>query len=422
MTKKITCAFLAVALSFAVSMAIEQNWQDKKVYIPDPFFIIEDLNGQKWKMVEVCPVSGLLPTEYCPRVEKRFFKYPDGLPTSFCEVHTPKLTYPAKLLRAEFNRPIYLTTYLLPALLIYKEASFEGYTRFVNTLVENDYGNTLRAFSAGIWEKDTIKKIRLPFIKKKGKFDLERMNPEWLEEFLKRIRYFVNCGGTFIYTLIDGCSMHGGDGWWKYHWWNGQNNINGTNEDSNAVRHMYNWAERGIPGAAKTKHYVLKFMMDMVRILEKEFPDSVVYDFNEFGGDAEWYLNVDRDVFQKFNIPKHRKMLSIVRPDYGEMAMIMSEYIWQPHGICSLDAYNCIYTPAAGLIQPSADGCSPPASRDQAKWIVFNSLIDNRVGFENNRYWNPDWEETEENYWKQADWNIAKGMKEGFLLWYSVYK
>lgn len=417
------CAFLAVALSFAVSMAILQDWQDKKVYIPDPFFIIEDLNGQKWKMVEVCPVSGLLPTEYCPRVEKRFFKYPDGLPAGFCEVHTPKLTYPAKKLLAEFNRPIYLTTWLFPAVLIYKEATFEGYRKFIDTLVKNDYGNAIRAFSAGVWEKHTVKRVRFPFVKKKGKFDLEQINQEWLEESLRRIRYFLNCGGTFVYTLIDGCSMYmNRDGWWKYHWWNGDNNINGTHAESKSVRHMYNWTERGIPGAAKTKYYVLKFMRNMVGILEKEFPGSVVYDFNEFYGSPEWYLNVDRDVFQKFNIPKHRKMCSIVHPDYGDVALIMSEYIWQPHGICSLDAYNSIYTPAAGLIQPSADGCSPPASRDQAKWIVFNSLMDKKLGFENNRYWRPEWIESIENYWKQADWNIAKGMKEGFLLWYDAYK
>jgi len=422
MTKKIMCAFLAVALSFAVSYVIRQNWQEKKIYIPRPFNII-DLEGREWRIVEVCSESNDLPTEYCPHVVKKPFLVEKGLPSKLCEIHTPKLTYPAKELHAEFNRPIYLTTWLFPAVLIYKKSTFEEYRDFIDTLVKNDYGNALRFFSAGVWEKHTVKNVRYPFVKKNGKFDLEKINPEWLEESLRRIRYFVRCGGTVVYTLIDGCSMYmNRDGWWKYHWWNGKNNINGTNTESKSVKHMYNWTERGIPGAAKTKYYVLKFMKDMVRILEEEFPGSIVYDFNEFYGSSEWYLNVDRDVFQKFKIPKRRKMFSIVRPDYGDVALIMSKYIWQPHGICSLDAYNSIYHPGPGLVQPSADGCSPPASRDQAKWIVFNSLMDNRIGFENNRYWKPEYSFTLGGYWLQADWNIAKGMKEGFLLWYDAYK
>lgn len=345
------------------------------------------------------------------------------------ELEIPQLTYSVENLWAEFDRPIYLTAWLFPSLLISKKASWEGYKKFIDTLIELDGPNSYRAFAAAVWEQETVNIVRFPFLKVNGKFDLEQMNPEWLDETLRRIEYFVNRGGVVIYTLIDRCSMYENrNGWWKFHWWNGNKNINGTNIQSKSVRHMYNWTDRGILGAKETKYYVLKFMKDMVRILEKRFPGSIVYDFNELSSNAEWYLNVDRDVFQKFNIPHHRKMFSIAGGGtdlvmyYGDIAEIMREYIWQPHGICSLEAYYNIYLPAAGLVHPSADGCAPPASREQAKWIVFNSLMDGMIGFENNRYWDIGWERTEENFWKQADWNIAKGIKEGFLMWYDINK
>lgn len=48
--------------------------------------------------------------------------------------------------------------------------------------------------------------------------------------------------------------------------------------------------------------------------------------------------------------------------------------------------------------------------------------LDSRIGFENNWNWKPEYSSIPGGYWLQADWNIAKGMKEGFLLWYEAYK
>jgi hypothetical protein len=48
--------------------------------------------------------------------------------------------------------------------------------------------------------------------------------------------------------------------------------------------------------------------------------------------------------------------------------------------------------------------------------------LDSRIGFKNNRYWKPEYSSIPGGYWLQVDWNIAKGMKEGFLLWYEAHK
>jgi hypothetical protein len=419
--------FIAISLGSMVPV------QDRMISIPKSPYDWDwtGIDGRKWKTVSVCFESKKLPTEYCTDVRGWPFEWPDGIPTEQCHIHAPQLTYSVKKLRQEFDRPIYLTAWLMPSLLINKKASWERYKDFIDDMVKLDGPNSLRAFSAGVWERNTVDEVRFPFLKVKTpngwKFDLEQVNPEWLDETLRRIEYFVSRGGTFIYTLIDKCSTYPNrNGWWKFHWWNGNNNVNGTHIEPKAIRHMYNWSTRSIPGAKETKYYVLKFMTDMVELLEERFPDSIVYDFNEFNAEAYWYLNVDRDVFRKFNIPKHRKMFSMVHAHggfpFGEVAQIMPKYIWQPHGICNLTEYNRIAPPAAGLIHPSADGCWPSVPAEEMKWIVFNSLMDGRAGFENNRAWHDDWINNENNYWRQADWNIAKGMKDGFLMWYNAHK
>jgi hypothetical protein len=45
-----------------------------------------------------------------------------------------------------------------------------------------------------------------------------------------------------------------------------------------------------------------------------------------------------------------------------------------------------------------------------------------RIGFENDRNWTPQYSFDPEKYFLQADWNLAKGIKEGVLFWYGAYK
>jgi hypothetical protein len=54
--------------------------------------------------------------------------------------------------------------------------------------------------------------------------------------------------------------------------------------------------------------------------------------------------------------------------------------------------------------------------------MASHGWMDGRIGFENNRRWDPEIWDSIKNYWSQADWNVAKGIKEGFLLWYGAHK
>lgn len=374
-----------------------------------------------WEMVTICEESLMLPTEYCPSVKDVFFDYPEGVPTECCDIHFKKLDHPAWELYEEFGRPIYLVTALLPSLLIFEDVSWEDHKALIDRIIDENAGNALRAFGLGCWEGKWTSKLRFPYVKVGGKFDLDQYDETWKMETFRRIKYFVDRGGTFIYTLIDGCSMYSHlPGFWNDHPWNGDNNINGTCPDQKAVRHLYNWASRSIPGAKETKFYVLKFIEDMVRELEQRFPGAIVYDFNECSPTAEVYLGIDRDVFQKFDIPKHRKMCSPIHIDLGdykylELPLIAEKYIWQPHGVCNLEAYFNAHKPSSWLVHPSADGCTPVPYL-AAKQIVMNSLFDGHCGFENNRF------DDEGNVMDRVDWEGARGMKEAFLEWYNSQK
>ena len=386
---------------------IKQDQSAQKMRIPGWF---TDLFGRKMVYVFVCAESESLPTMYCSDIVSKKFRE-DLVPTEECNIHFKKLFYSVERLKEELGRTIYLSPFLIPSLFIDSQYPWEDYCEFIDIIVENDYGNSLRTFSAGVWELYTVGRMSYPFVKVNGKFDLEQMNQIWLNETMRRIRYFVEKDGVIIYTLIDGCSLYGDRaGWWNRHWWKGSNNINGTGDYHRSIHHMFHWSND--VGLA-TRHYVLKFMDDMVRLLEKEFPGSIVYDFNEFDGDIKWYMEVDRKIFQPHSIPKERKMFSFSVSDYEPAIYLSDYYTHQAHGIDGLEAYWLDDGLHYNDIMFSADGMYP-TDKETTRVLVYEILKSGNIGFENNRYW---YEEIE-TIWERVDWDYAIGMKNGFLNWY----
>ena len=398
MKRIILCSFIFLIISTSAGQVM---------HIPGWF---TDLFGRKTVFVIVCEESELLPTPYCINTINKSFRE-DLIPIKECDIHFKKLFYSVERLKSELGRTIYLSPFLIPSLFIDSQYPWEDYCEFIDIIVENDYGNSLRAFSAGVWELYTVERMTYPFKKINGKFDLEQMNPIWLNETMRRIRYFVERGGVIIYTLIDGCSIYGDRaGWWNWHWWNGKNNINGTDEYCRSIQHMFHWSNT--TGLA-TRHYVLKFMDEMVGLLESEFPESIVYDFNELSCDIEWYMEVDRRIFQYHNIPKERKMFSFPAPD-NELAVYLSDYyLYQVHGVDNLDTFNTEKIIFYNDVMYSADGMYPTDKETTAS-LVYEILKTGDIGFENNRIWY----EGIETLWERVNWDYAIGMKDGFLNWY----
>lgn len=46
----------------------------------------------KWVTVSVCSESHLLPTDLCPTVVKRLFRF-DAVPTDSCDIHVPQAVF-----------------------------------------------------------------------------------------------------------------------------------------------------------------------------------------------------------------------------------------------------------------------------------------------------------------------------------------
>jgi len=326
-----------------------------------------------------------------------------------------QLTYSVAKLKKEFGYPIYLCSYLLPSLLIDKNVDFEEWKMFVDEIVENDYGNSLRLFSAGCWEGRTLRHLRFPYDKIDGKFDLTKMNKKWKRQTLKRIKYFVDRGGVIIYTLIDGCSLpyHPESmtktGYWRDHWWNGDNNINGTSAGANAIREMF---RSDTLESRQTRKFVLEYMDTMVELLERKFPGSIAYDFNETPFYLNWYLEVKKRIFDKHDIPKHRRMFSWVQADYQTVCFLAKKYIWQIHGIGTLtDYYDYPHHPLQ--IHLSADG-RKSASKHMAKKLTYEFMVREEL-LENNR---PKKIGSWKRFPREMRWDEAEGMMQGFMKWY----
>lgn len=292
--------------------------------------------------------------------------------------------------------------------------SFKDYKKAIDIIVKNNYGNTLRVFSSGIWEPKTKGQVRFPFKKVKGKFDLEQINKKWLNETLRRIKYFVDRDGTVIYALIDGCSLNYfprayPKAFWGGHWWNGGNNVNGTSGDPRSIRYMF---LKNSPEHEATRYYVLKFLDEMIGILESHFPKCIIYDFNELDCDAQWYSLINRLVFQKHKIPKRRKMFSFSGShSLDEIPIIAQKHTWQVHGIDSLEKYRAINRLGLQSVHISCDG-QEPTDKAMTKRLVYNILKSRDLGYENNRNWSP-----EAGFWEQIDFAFNQGMKQGLLKW-----
>jgi len=324
-------------------------------------------------------------------------------------VGTPQLQYPVSLIQEKVGYPVYLCPTLIPSLFIDKEIPYEDYKTLIDRIVSDDAGNTLRGFAFGVWERSTMKLVRFPWKRmKSGKFNLNKIDPAWLSETVQRIEYFAERGGTVIYTLIDGCSLHNRpNSHWALHPWNGRNNINGTNHDPRTLWHIWDWND----GETRaTRHYVLKFINMMIAILEERFPGKIVYDFNElditFAGYGMW----DR-VYQAHHIPRNRKMFSFIEPE-DEGYLVAEFWMWQLHGINNLQSYYDKVGHPLGL-HYSADGYTANNTR-QITELVYTICRHGNLGFELNL------QSTNSTYVIDlVDWKRAEQMMKGFRQWWN---
>lgn len=302
---------------------------------------------------------------------------------------------------------VYLSPFFLPRLMLDKSISFTQYTEYIDQYSE--YGNTIRVFAASVTLPWTAEGNRHPYEKVGDKFDLDVYCKVWYTELYNRIKYFVDKDGVVIVTLIDGCSLHKlPNGWWSKHFWNGNNNLQGTMTDPEDLYRIFKPMKKH-SSQHMTAYYVMDFITRLVQRLETAFPGHIVYDFNEFKAPVEWYVMVDQTVFEPLGIPRERKMFSCVDGDPGRL---INRYIWQVHQVNSLHSYFSIRRKFYWKIGISADG-NEAMSIDGVRKLITSMLRMGDIAIENNRLARKE----QCGLACHIDWALAKAMLRGYLDW-----
>lgn len=310
------------------------------------------------------------------------------------------------------------TPFLIPTLGINNIISNQDYIRFLNRIVNNGWGNGLRIFSKGMWERHWLNKLNFPFVRNvNDRFLLNKTNLGWLNSLLFRLDAVIIRGVFPIVTIEDNCSLHERrSGFWSEHWMNGFNNANGTSPWMPSIYHYYEeeWhdadyvrefnSKRRLAGLPEnptnqdinrwiamldtTGRLVEEFNDYLVSVLDATFGNNVGIEVVNEGMAGDKWHKIQLDLLENHNIPKVRRFTSI-SPDqrfddfYGKNT-IKTSFIPSVHSIGNITDYLNRRQICSVPFIASADGTKPPENKDD--WRVLASRVkqDGLPGFEGN--------------------------------------
>lgn len=158
----------------------------------------------------------------------------------------PKLD-PKKVYKADGKHKL-VCPFLIPSFGINRRIKEEDAMWLVDKFAQRGWGNFMRLFVAGNWEPywQQENRIWFPYLKEKGKFNLNKKNPKHFECLFRRAGYLAERDIMPMFTLLDNCSTHiGRPGFWNTNWMNGNRNINGTHNEAYSLTHWYEY--NGLP-------------------------------------------------------------------------------------------------------------------------------------------------------------------------------
>jgi len=373
-----------------------------------------------------CRSSGLLPNSpYCEKagtVEER--KYCLGYkPTGKCKVHVkpappaiPKipdeLTVPGLMKKHKY--PITIEGWLHPPALLEKPKYFDQAFFVKNILdpcAERALINSVRSFSFGGWEPETLKRILYPFAKTDaGKFKLGKKDREWLDQVRSRIKDNADRQIFTRITLTDNCSTHiKRPGFWNAHPWNGENNTNRTSAWKGSIYHFYEADKQHLPGYPESAKWIEDFIRWIVRKLDKEFKPFIGWEINNEGQAGSGYHTLQRKWITESGADAWRVFTSIGYVEFYKKA-IWADAHYSIHAIQTTKEYqeakaSLVQTYRSGTAMfnlartkypnhvkdgkitipfiPSEDGLIPIAP-SKYRAFVRDVLQDGALGFESN--------------------------------------
>lgn len=317
------------------------------------------------------------------------------------------LTVPSMF--SKFGRPIFIQPFLIPSAYIDLEANEDLVNdRQLNRAVILKAMNADRAFSLGVWERDTLEKVCFPYVRVNGgKFDLNTWNEAYWQMIERRVKARVDRRITAIITLTDNCSTHDyPDSHWALHPWNGNNNINGTSNWNGSVYHFYEEDKQSLPGIPESAYHIERFIREIVKRLDKYRPYVAWEIANEAHGGYNYHAMI-RQWLREGGVAEDWRVQTSFDSGYEEWYAEKAIYAFAKYSGHSIQIYHDYqsfkerYMPEGVSFIVSEDGLEPYEDNPTYyESYVLSILQDKTLGVEVNE--RPDYHG---NSWNPDDWN-----------------
>jgi len=267
---------------------------------------------------------------------------PPSIPTVAQDIQLPTIV-------STIGYPIYLQTAFMPEYLVAHKVKDADLEAFLDEFCRQEAGNSIRVFLWVNWKWKHTQWMYQPFLKNaQGKYDVtgdivEKINPEYLDIILRRIKMFAERKIFLSIDLIDNCSCH----WSPAMSW-GNNFLNGDVNNANTGKSpsdIYDWDDTS-EKAQNTHMLYERFIKFIIREIRARFSVEELKFIglnagNEIDPHLSFHVNMTRIINEATGIsfPKWKKISSAL-PQSGITAQMMQGWIYQAHKVGDMDAYN----------------------------------------------------------------------------------
>lgn len=318
------------------------------------------------------------------------------------------------------NHHIGVCTCLIPSLLFNHAINDADFIRFLNWFCELEAGNQIRGMAWGGWEPHTWDWLLQPYDKQGDKYQLEDYNEDFFAMVDRRLAMMRERHITAVISMNDHCSLKPNPpGYWKWSWWNGNNNVNGTAILWAGMYHHYEEQHQDKKDWVKLGEYLMRFYNRMFEICAKYWPFTVIEFGNEVRASQSWhqllwnalqpYKPEGWDHFPKFSVQS-----SVNNEDIGWLRTKRIEEVCQMsiHGCCdepmALQRVKDFGKAGVRYIL-SQDGCEPTPSPEGTRTMtrdVLSAGHDVEFNFRPLHEYHREWK----NVCGKEDWSLQKMM------------
>lgn len=277
---------------------------------------------------------------------------------------------------------------------------------FADRFAAEGWGNFMRLFVAGNWEpfyqQEVI--ISMPY-----DYRMSGSNPEKIfylqyrkqphfDSLWRRAGYLAERYIMPMFTLLDNCSIHFGpgkkSGWWDTHWMNGDNNVNGTCNESYSQTHWYEY--NGLPphsnpkkereGMRETGEYLMDLYAFVLDEAKKRFGKFFLIEIgNEIDAANIYHMRLRQFINERLvqGNMDGRVFTSLRGAHYAKKG-VYRHCIPVLHGIQTYKNYLEQKSKAKGKHGASQDGCPHLTTPKEVKANVLDILRTESVMYEGN--------------------------------------